>query len=379
MNNTCTCILYDTLIYCKAVVANAKHTQPLEWLGDRVRMLDQTRLPARRVYVETSDYRVVADAIRRLCVRGAPTIGVAGAYGAALGALGLKATDKKSFLHELRSIISDLASTRPTAVNLAWALDRISKSAASGQNISQIKQLVVEEARSIQKNEQLATRKLSQFGSVLIQEGSTLLTHCNAGALATCGCGTALGVIAAAYQQGKVRRVYATETRPLLQGARLTSWELKQLGIPVTLITDSMAGHFLSTGNIDAVVVGADRVAANGDVANKIGTYSISVLAMENAVPFYVAAPMSTIDLSTESGKNIVIEERNHEEVTHVRGKRIAAKGIDVANPAFDVTPSKYVTAIVTENGVVRPPYSIGLKRLFDANPIGSNTGYGST
>lgn len=367
MNAIPACILFYTPVSSEVVVTNTKNTQPIEWLGDRVRMLDQTRLPARRVYIETSDYKVVADAIKRLCVRGAPAIGVAGAYGAALGALSLTTADRSTLILELRSIIANLASTRPTAVNLSWALNRIDSAATRGKNVAQIKQLVVEEAQAIQEHEQHATEELSRFGSVLIQKGSTLLTHCNAGALATCGCGTALGVVEAAYQQGKVTRVYATETRPLLQGARLTAWELTQRGIPVILITDSMAGHFLSRGTIDAIVVGADRVAANGDVANKIGTYSISVLAMENAVPFYVAAPMSTIDLSTKSGRDIVIEERNHDEVTHIRGKRIAARGIDVANPAFDMTPARYVTAIITENGVVRPPYSISLRRLFES------------
>ncbi|MBI2958229.1 MAG: S-methyl-5-thioribose-1-phosphate isomerase [Chloroflexi bacterium] len=339
--------------------------QPIEWLGDRVRILDQTLLPGRIEYIDTGDYRVVADAIRRLCVRGAPAIGVAGAYGAALGALALKNGDSDTFLKEFNSILGFLASTRPTAVNLSWALSRVEAAARRPRTIPEIKEAVVAEAQAIQRHEEEATDRLSRYGADLIGDGFTVLTHCNAGSLATCGCGTALGVIKAAKAQGKKLHVFATETRPLLQGARLTAWELVQERIPVTLITDSMAGHFLSKGTIDAVVVGADRVAANGDVANKIGTYSIAVLAGENGVPFYVAAPLSTIDLAINSGKDIPIEERNHAEVTHIAGVRLAAEGVEVANPAFDVTPAKHVSAIITERGVVRPPYSPRLERLF--------------
>ena len=345
--------------------------QPIEWLGDRIRILDQTRLPGETVFIETSDYRVVADAIRRLCVRGAPALGVAGAYAAALAALTIEAQDKKTFLQELHSVVDAIAATRPTAVNLTWALKRIEEAAHSGSSVSDIKQAILLEAQQIHLDEQQATWRLSEFGAALIDDGFTLLTHCNAGALATCGCGTALGVINSAARQGKGVRVYATETRPLLQGARLTAWELMQEGIPVTLITDSMAGHFLSKGIIDAVIVGADRIAANGDVANKIGTYTMAVLAMENGVPFYVAAPVSTIDISLNTGASIPIEERSPDEVTHVQGIRVAAEGVDVANPAFDITPSGYVTAIITEKGVVQPPYSLTLKKLFD-NAVGT-------
>lgn len=351
--------------------------QPIEWLGDRIRILDQTLLPSRCEYIETADYTEVADAIKRLCVRGAPAIGVAGAYGAAMGALRLRTTNRETFLRRLRAIVSELAATRPTAVNLSWALNRIEQAAQRGLTVARMKESIVEEAQRIQLDEQSATERLSRYGAALVKEGSTLLTHCNAGALATCGCGTALGVIRSAAKQGKVVRVYATETRPLLQGARLTAWELVQERIRVTLITDSMAGHFLSKSVIDAVVVGADRVAANGDAANKIGTYSIAVLAKENSVPFYIAAPTSTIDMSLESGDRITIEERNHEEVTHFAGTRIAAEGVEVANPAFDVTPARYVTAIITEEGVVRPPYSRGLRRLFETGIGAASTSPG--
>lgn len=341
--------------------------QPVEWLGDRVRILDQTLLPGRCAYIETADYRKVADAIKRLCVRGAPAIGVAGAYGAAVAAMRLKAGSREAFLKRLRAVAAELAATRPTAVNLTWALNRVEAAARRGASIADMKKAVVEEARRIQLGEQSATERLSKHGAGLIKKGSTLLTHCNAGALATCGCGTALGVIRSAAAQGKVVRVYATETRPLLQGARLTAWELVQERIPVTLITDSMAGHFLASGDINAVVVGADRIAANGDTANKIGTYAIAVLAMENGVPFYVAAPLSTIDMSLDSGDKIVIEERDHDEVTHIAGTRVAAEGVDIANPAFDVTPAQYISAIVAEKGVVRPPYVQGLRRWLKA------------
>jgi len=330
-------------------------------------LLDQTLLPARQIFIETGDYLEVAAAIKRLCVRGAPAIGVAGAYGAALGALQITADTAEIFLHKLEPIIHTLGSTRPTAVNLTWALRRVEDAARRGSNVEEMKDLIVEEAKQIHIHEENATRDMGISGASLIQSGFTVMTHCNAGSLATCGCGTALGVIRAARDQGKEIRVYATETRPLLQGARLTAWELLQEGMDVTLITDSMAGHFLSKGAIDAVIVGADRVAANGDVANKIGTYSIAVLANENGVPFYVAAPLSTIDLSVESGRLIPIEERSHDEVTNMGGVRIAAEGVKVANPAFDVTPSQYVTAIVTENGIIRPPYLTGLKRIFEA------------
>jgi len=264
----------------------------------------------------------------------------------------------------LGTISRELASTRPTAVNLFWALERMKRAAAEGAAILEIKAALVEEAKRIERESEEADRRIGRLGAELIECGFTILTHCNAGALATAGYGTALGIIKAAHEQGKRIQVFAGETRPLLQGARLTAWELVDAQIPVTLITDSMAGHFMSQGKIDCVVVGADRIAANGDVANKIGTYSVAVLARENSVPFYVAAPTSTIDLSLKSGAEIPIEEREPEEVTWVGGTRIAPDGVGVANPAFDVTPHRYVTAIITEQGILREPYSESLFQL---------------
>ena len=335
--------------------------KPIEWLGDRVRLLDQTRLPAEEVYLELTDYRGVASAIAELKIRGAPAIGVAGGYGVALGALGIKAVSEEEFLRELRDVSRALAATRPTARNLFRAIERMEDVASAGGDIEQIRKGLVDEAVRIHTEEAEATRKLSQIGAELIEDGFSILTHCNTGPLATTGYGTALGVIICAKEQGKGIRVFADETRPLLQGARLTTWELKQAGIPVTLITDSMAGSFMSRGEIDCVIVGADRIAANGDTANKIGTYSLAVLAMENGVPFYVAAPTTTIDPSLASGDEIPIEERHAEEVTHVRGVSITPEGTDAANPAFDVTPHHYITAIITENGIMREPFGEGI------------------
>jgi methylthioribose-1-phosphate isomerase len=332
-------------------------TQPLEWLGNRVRLLDQTRLPAEEVYLDITDYRGIVDAIKTMKVRGAPSIGVAGAYGLALGALQIKARSKVAFLKELHTIADTIAGTRPTARNLFWAIERMEKAAHSGKDIPEIKQSLVDEAIKIHAEEVKATRRLSRNGARLIKDGMTVLTHCNTGPLAAPGYGTALGVIIYAYQQGKKVRVFVDETRPLLQGARLTTWELKKAGIPVTLITDSMAGSFMKRGEIDCVIVGADRITANGDTANKIGTYSLAVLAKEHSIPFYVAAPTSTIDLSLKSGDDIPIEQRKPEEVTHIKGVQLAPDGIDVANPAFDITPAKYITAIVTEKGIIRKPF----------------------
>ncbi|MDY6893364.1 MAG: S-methyl-5-thioribose-1-phosphate isomerase, partial [Chloroflexota bacterium] len=264
---------------------------------------------------------------------------------------------RDDFLAKLQPVSQALASSRPTAVNLFWALERMNRVAQLGGNVVQIKAGLLAEARRIEAENDEANRRLSEFGAVLIQDGFTILTHCNAGSLATAGYGTALGIIKMAKEQGKSVKVFADETRPLLQGARLTTWELIRENIPVTLITDSMAGYFMSRGEIDCVIVGADRIAANGDVANKIGTYTLSVLAKENAIPFYVAAPLSTVDVSLSSGEDIPIEERSPDEVTHIQGIRIAPEGVQVANPSFDVTPHKYVSAIITENGVFREPY----------------------
>ncbi len=337
--------------------------EAIEWLGDRVKILDQTRLPQEEVYVELSHYQSIASAIVELKIRGAPAIGIVGAYAMALGALKIQTTTRSEFLEKLQSISRVLGATRPTARNLFRAIDRMEQVAAAGKDIDQIKTALVNEAVRIHFEEAEATRKLSQLGAELIKDGFIILTHCNTGALATAGYGTALGVIKQAKEQGKKIKVFATETRPLLQGARLTAWELKRANIPFTLITDSMAGYFMSRGEVDCVIVGADRVAANGDTANKIGTYSLAVLAMENGVPFYIAAPTTTIDLSLTSGDEIPIEQRSPEEVTHIQGVRIAPEDIEAANPAFDVTPHHYITAIITENGIIKEPYVERLRK----------------
>ncbi len=337
----------------------------IEWLGDRIKIIDQTKLPREEVFIELADYNQVSDAIKRLSIRGAPDIGVAAAYGFVLGAQKIDARSEDDFLMKLRPVSETLASSRPTAVNLFWALERMNRVAQGTEDVSQIKAALLAEARLIESENDEANRRLSEFGAELIQDGFTVLTHCNAGALATAAYGTALGVIKMAVEQGKKVKVFADETRPLLQGARLTTWELLKEGIPVTLITDSMAGYFIQKGEIDCVVVGADRIAANGDVANKIGTYTLAVLAAENAVPFYVAAPASTVDLSLPSGDDIPIEERSPGEVTHILGVKIAPEGVNAANPAFDVTPHYYISAIITEKGIIREPYVERLGKLF--------------
>lgn len=341
-----------------------KTIKPVKWLGNKLKILDQSRLPWEEVYLELSSYQEVVQAIKEMKVRGAPMIGVIAAYGVALGAQRIEASSREGFLAELQHITEALASTRPTAVNLFRAIEQMKTAAQTAKDIPRIKAALVREAERIHADEERATRQISQFGAELIQDSSTILTHCNTGVLATAGYGTALGVIKAAKEQGKRIRVLATETRPLLQGARLTAWELRQEGIPVTLITDSMAGHFMSKGAVNCVIVGADRIAANGDVANKIGTYTLAVLAREKGIPFYVAAPISSIDLSLPSGEQIPIEERSPEEVTHIQGVPIAPKGVEVANPAFDVTPHRYISAIITEKGILREPYEIRLREL---------------
>ncbi|MBN2187786.1 MAG: S-methyl-5-thioribose-1-phosphate isomerase [Dehalococcoidia bacterium] len=336
---------------------------PVEYLGNKIKIVDQTQLPGKLVFVTFRSYTEVVDAIKALKVRGAPAVGVAAAYGIALGAQDIKASNKAEFLSQLDKILQAFAASRPTAVNLFAAIDRM-KTAASTADFATIKQSLINEAKAIHADEEAATEHLSHIGAELIQDGYIILTHCNAGPLATAGYGTALGVIKAAAEQGKKIEVIATETRPLLQGARLTAWELMQENIPVTLITDSMAGYFISRGKVSCVLLGADRIAANGDTANKIGSYTLAVLAKENGIPFYVAAPTSTIDLSLKSGAEIPIEERNPEEVTHVAGIRLAPKGVKAANPAFDVTPHQYITAIITEKGIARKPYANSLKRV---------------
>jgi methylthioribose-1-phosphate isomerase len=338
--------------------------QPIVWLGDRIRIIDQTRLPHEEVYLEFDDYRDVIQAINGLKVRGAPAIGIAGAYAVTLGALKTDSTDRDKFTAEIQNIIDTVAATRPTARNLFFALERMKKIAGSGETGDKIRSALVDEAVRIHEEEADATMRLSNYGAGLIEDGWTVLTHCNTGPLAAPNYGTALGIIMAAAGQGKRIKICADETRPLLQGARLTAWELKQAGIPVTLITDSMAGHFMKTGEINCVITGADRIAANGDTANKIGTYTLAVLARENGIPFYIAAPTSTIDTSIATGESIPIEERSPDEVTRIQGIIIAPEGIEAANPAFDVTPHVYITAIITEKGIIEEPYNAGISSI---------------
>ncbi|HYL39663.1 MAG TPA: S-methyl-5-thioribose-1-phosphate isomerase [Bryobacteraceae bacterium] len=332
----------------------------IRWSDAGVVMIDQTRLPREERYVTCTSYQEVAEAIRSMVIRGAPAIGVAAAMGIALGMQQAGCGD------EFEKICATLAATRPTAVNLFWAIDRMRRvySEMTGRSLGEIRQRLIDEAQLIRLEDIAINECIGKNGAPLIPDGKTVLTHCNAGALATAGYGTALGVIRSALASGKKIDVFADETRPFLQGARLTLWELQHDHIPATLITDNMAGHFLHSGRIGCVIVGADRIAANGDVANKIGTYSLAVLAKENNVPFYVAAPISTLDLSLASGDRIPIEQRAPAEVTHLHGVAIAPDGASVANPAFDVTPNRYVTAIITERGVVRQPYSDSLPKL---------------
>ncbi len=341
-----------------------KNDQPVEWLENRVRILDQTRLPQQEIYLELATCQEVASAIKELKVRGAPAIGVVAAYGVALGALEIKAESRDQFLKKLRGVVGTLADTRPTARNLFRAINRMQAAAEAGADIEEIKSALIDEAVEIHSEEIESTRKLSQLGAGLIEDGFTILTHCNTGPLATTGYGTALGVIRQAKDDGKKIKVLVTETRPLLQGARLTTWELKQADIPFTLITDSMAGYFMGRGEVDCVITGADRITANGDTANKIGTYTLAVLARENGIPFYVAAPTTTIDPSLASGDGIIIEERSPEEVTRIQGVSIAPEGTRAANPAFDITPHKYITAIITEKSIIKEPYGEGIKRV---------------
>jgi methylthioribose-1-phosphate isomerase len=335
--------------------------ETIQWIDGAVVMIDQRRLPLEEKYVTCRSFQEVATAIRDMTIRGAPAIGVAAAMGVALGVLRASETNLDAQMEE---ICATLAGTRPTAVNLFWAIGRMKRVYASvaGQPIGEIRRRLVEEALLVREEDIAICRAIGRNGASLVPDGKTVLTHCNAGALATAGYGTALGVVRAAVEAGKRIDVFADETRPFLQGARLTVWELQQDSIPTTLITDNMAGHFLKSGRIGCVVVGADRIAANGDVANKVGTYSVAVLAKENGVPFFVAAPVSTLDLSLASGDAIPIEQRAADEVTHVFGTRIAPEGTLVENPAFDVTPARYVSAIVTEKGVARAPYEESLK-----------------
>jgi len=339
----------------------------IEWRDGKVSLIDQTRLPLERVQLELDSYKGVVRAIKELRIRGAPAIGVAGAYAVALAAQEVGASEVSILRRELKAASEVIASARPTAVNLAWAVQRMLRVADGGTTVEGIRRALVAEAARIQEEDEEANHTLGRLGAELIPPNTNVLTHCNTGSLATGGYGTALGVIKTAWEAGKVKGVFVDETRPVLQGARLTAWELVQEGIPATLIADSAAGYFIGRGEVGCVVVGADRIAANGDVANKIGTYTLAVLAGENGIPFYVAAPTSTIDLSLPSGGLIPIEERPPEEVTHPGGIQISPEGVGVRNPAFDVTPHSYVTAIITEKGVAREPYEDTLKAIMEA------------
>jgi methylthioribose-1-phosphate isomerase len=333
----------------------------IEWIDGKVSMLDQSRLPFEVALVECTDYMKVAEGIRKLWIRGAPAIGIAAAMGIALGAQDIRAEDFDEFMEKLKPVFNEMLSTRPTAVNIQWAVERIKSFLVGRRNesVSRLKELLIEEAKRILEEDIEVNKAIGRWGAEFIKDGDTILTHCNAGSLATGGYGTATAPMLVAIEQGKKIQVIADETRPVLQGARLTAWELMQEEIPVTLITDSTAGALMRGGEIDLVIVGTDRTARNGDVANKIGTYALAILCKEHKIPFYVAAPISSIDFSISSGKHIPIEERGPEEVTHISGKggsiRIAPEGIRVRNIAFDVTPHKYITAIITEKGAFRP------------------------
>jgi len=338
----------------------------LEWTSHGVRFLDQTKLPTEEAYVTCTTHEQVADAIRTMIVRGAPAIGVAAAMGIALAAHNSTAESAADLKRDLDHASDVISKTRPTAVNLFWAIQRMKEKfeRVRIRPITQIKQALIEEAQRMHAEDIAANQAMGRHGATLMPSEGGVLTHCNAGALATAGYGTALGVIRAAVEQGKKIHVYADETRPFLQGARLTAWELMKDSIPTTVISDNMAGAMMKQGKIGAIVVGADRIAANGDVANKIGTYTVAVLAKEHGIPFYVAAPISTLDLACPDGSKIPIEQRNVQEVTHIAGKQMVPDGVCIENPAFDVTPAKYVTAIVTERGIAKAPYKESLMRL---------------
>ena len=338
----------------------------IEWRNNAVIMIDQPRLPGEEIYNTYTDFKAVAEAIRDMIIRGAPAIGVAAAMGIALGARAIIADTHESFFRQLENVCDVMARTRPTAVNLFWGIERMKRIAEANRDkkLDQIREILKVEAIRIEEEDLTICRNIGKWGANLIPEGATVLTHCNAGGLATAGYGTALGVIRAAHEAGRNIRVFADETRPWLQGARLTAWELMKDGIPVTLISDNMAGFFMNRGEITCCVVGADRIAANGDTANKIGTYTVAVLARENNIPFYVAAPVSTLDLTLSDGSRIPIEERPTSEVTHIKGIAIAPDGVSARNPSFDVTPARYITAIITENGIVKDDYRAGLRRI---------------
>ena len=358
--------------------------QTLEWTDAGVVFIDQTKLPTEETYVTCTTHEQVADVIRNMVVRGAPAIGVAAAMGVALGVKNSRAQTVAELKPEFDQICDLLAKTRPTAVNLFWAIRRMTAKFASAsaesvgseslrseslasESVAHIRHELIEEAERMHAEDIAANMAMGRFGATLMPSSGGVLTHCNAGALATAGYGTALGVIRAAVEAGKKIHVYADETRPFLQGSRLTAWELMKDGIPTTVISDNMAGAMMAQGKISAIVVGADRIAANGDVANKIGTYTVAVLAKENGIPFYVAAPLSTVDLQTADGSGIPIEQRNRREVTHIGGQQMTPDGVGIENPAFDVTPAKYVTAIITERGIAKAPYMKSLKELAES------------
>jgi methylthioribose-1-phosphate isomerase len=342
----------------------------IDWQGDVIVMVDQRKLPGQEIYVRSRSAQEVAKAIRTMVIRGAPAIGVAAAMGIALGMRKSTARGTKQFAVEFQKICDMMAGTRPTAVNLFWAIERMKRTfaegAQAGESTTELADRLEREARAIHDEDVASCRAMGGHGAAVVPDGARVLTHCNAGALATAGYGSALGVIRAAVEQGKRIAVIADETRPFLQGARLTAWELVRDGINTTVITESMAGPLMRAGDVDLVVVGADRIAANGDTANKIGTYTVAVLAHEHKIPFYVAAPLSTIDLSTPDGDRIPIEERDQREVSHIGSSRLTPEGVHIRNPAFDVTPHRYITGIITERGIFTPPYSESLKRAFE-------------
>ena len=342
----------------------------LDWQGDAIVMVDQRKLPGQEMYVRCRTAQEVAKAIRTMVIRGAPAIGVAAAMGIALGAARSTARGTRQLAVEFQKMCDLMAGTRPTAVNLFWAIERMKRTfaqgAQAGESTEELVARLEREARAIHDEDVASCRAMGAFGAGVVPDGARVLTHCNAGALATAGYGSALGVIRAAVEQGKQIAVFADETRPFLQGARLTAWELVRDGINTTVITESMAGPLMRAGEIDLVVVGADRIAANGDTANKIGTYTVAVLAHEHGIPFYVAAPLSTIDLSTPDGDRIPIEERNQREVTHLGSARLTPEGAHIRNPAFDVTPHRYIAGIITEKGIFEPPYEETLPQAFE-------------
>lgn len=341
----------------------------LKWVKNSLRIIDQRRLPLKERYLSLRTHSQVIKAIKNLSIRGAPAIGVAGAFGAVLGALKLKTEDLKRFKLEFSRICEEIKNARPTAVNLSWGVQRLEKLLlnSSVKSVAEAKRLLLEEAKKIAEEDIKCNIKIGDFGETLVPPKAKVLTHCNAGALATTGYGTALGVIRSAFKKGKIERVFIDETRPVLQGARLTAWELKKDGIPVTVITDNMAGALMKKGEVTLVVVGADRITARGDVANKIGTYSLAILANYHHIPFYVAAPKSTFDLGILSGDDIIIEMRDQREVLNFNGKRIAPSGVDGWNPAFDVTPGELITAIITERGIINPPFKENILKVISS------------